>query len=109
MQAGSAANAAGLQNGPDGTPLLELCVDPSEGVITQIERAELREHLARAIEQLPGRERHIMALYYEKELTLAEIGAVIGVCESRVSQLRTLAISRLRTLLRASLGVEERP
>ena len=95
--------------GPDGTPLLELCVDPSEGVITKIERAELREHLARAIEQLPERERHIMALYYEKELTLAEIGAVIGVCESRVSQLRTLAISRLRTMLRASLGVEEQP
>jgi len=36
--------------GPDGTPLLELCVDPSEGVVSQIERAELREHLAHAIQ-----------------------------------------------------------
>jgi DNA-directed RNA polymerase specialized sigma subunit len=40
-------------------------------------------------------------------LTLAEIGEVIGVCESRVSQLRSLAVSRLRTRLRASLGLEE--
>ncbi len=93
--------------GPDGTPLLELCVDTSEGVISQIERAELREHLARAIQELPERERQILALYYQEELTLAEIGEVIGVCESRVSQLRTLAISRLRTLLRTALGAEE--
>jgi RNA polymerase sigma factor for flagellar operon FliA len=42
-------------------------------------------------------------MYYQEEMTLAEIGAVIGVGESRVSQLRTLAISRLRTLLRAML------
>ena len=94
-------------SGPDGTPLLELCVDPSEGVVSQIERAELREHLARAIQELPERERHILALYYQEELTLAEIGEVIGVCESRVSQLRTLAISRLRTTLRTMLGDKE--
>lgn len=93
-------------SGPDGTPLLELCVDPSDGVLTQIEQAELREHLAQAIQQLPDRERHILALYYEQELTLAEIGQVIGVCESRVSQLRTLAISRLRTTLREILHQE---
>jgi RNA polymerase sigma factor for flagellar operon FliA len=42
-------------------------------------------------------------MYYQEEMTLAEIGAVIGVGESRVSQLRSLAISRLRTLLRALL------
>ncbi len=58
----------------------------------------------KAIEQLPERERQILALYYEEELTLAEIGEVIGVGESRVSQLRSLALSRLRTLLRESLG-----
>ena len=54
------------------------------------------------------RERQILALYYEEELTLAEIGEVIGVCESRVCQLRGLAVSRLRTLLRESLGLPER-
>jgi RNA polymerase sigma factor FliA len=92
----------------DGTSRLELCVDPSEGVVTQLERKELRAHLAKAIEQLPERERQILALYFEEELTLAEIGEVIGVGESRVSQLRSLALSRLRTLLRESLGLEPR-
>jgi RNA polymerase sigma factor for flagellar operon FliA len=90
----------------DGTSRIELCVDPSEGVATQLERRELKMHLAKAIEQLPERERQILALYFEEELTLAEIGQVIGVGESRVSQLRTLALSRLRTLLRQSLGLE---
>jgi RNA polymerase sigma factor for flagellar operon FliA len=90
----------------DGTSRLELCVDPTEGVVTQLERKELRAHLAKAIEQLPERERQILALYFEEELTLAEIGQVIGVGESRVSQLRSLALSRLRTLLRESLGLE---
>jgi len=93
---------------PDGTSLLELCVDPGEGVVAQLERKELREHLAKAIEQLPERERQILALYYEQELTLAEIGEVIGVCESRVCQLRSLALSRLRTALRTSLGIPEK-
>jgi RNA polymerase sigma factor for flagellar operon FliA len=90
----------------DGTSRIELCVDPSEGVVTQLERKELRAHLAKAIEQLPERERQILALYFEEELTLAEIGQVIGVGESRVSQLRSLALARLRTLLRESLGLE---
>ena len=93
---------------PDGTSLLELCVDPGEGVVAQLERKELREHLAKAIELLPERERQILALYYEQELTLAEIGEVIGVCESRVCQLRSLALSRLRTALRTSLGIPEK-
>jgi RNA polymerase sigma factor for flagellar operon FliA len=92
----------------DGTPLLEFCVDPGESQVHTIEKQELRTHLAKAIGQLPERERQILALYYEEELTLAEIGEVIGVCESRVCQLRGLAVSRLRTMLRTSLGLEER-
>lgn len=90
--------------GPDGAPLIELCVDPSEGVVSQIERAEMRRLLAAAICELPERERQILALSYEEEMTLAEIGEVLGVCESRVSQLRTLAISRLRTSLHSALA-----
>lgn len=88
----------------DGTPWLELCIDPDEGVTARIERDELRQILARALQELPERERQILAMYYEEELTLAEIGEVIGVGESRVSQLRTMAISRLRSLLAAALG-----
>ena len=77
--------------------MLEVAMDPGEGPHAQLERAELREHArARRIAELPERERQILALYYEEELTLAEIGEVIGVGESRVSQLRTQAIARLR-------------
>jgi RNA polymerase sigma factor for flagellar operon FliA len=90
----------------DGSTRLEMLVDPDEGVVRHLERQELRAHLKTAIEGLPERERQILALYYEEELTLVEIGEVIGVCESRVSQLRSLALSRLRTSLRESIGIE---
>jgi RNA polymerase sigma factor for flagellar operon FliA len=82
---------------------LEVAVDPGDGPHCRLERQELREHLARAIVRLPERERQILALYYEEELTLAEIGQVIGVGESRVSQLRTQALARLRSLLSDTL------
>lgn len=85
----------------DGRDELEVAVDPDEGPHAHLERSELRDLLAEAITELPERERQILALYYHEELTLAEIGQVIGVGESRVSQLRTQAITRLR----ASLGV----
>jgi RNA polymerase sigma factor for flagellar operon FliA len=90
--------------GEDGSPLFELCLDPAVGPDAQLHRTELRRLLADAIRELPERERQILALYYEEELTMAEIGKVIGVCESRVSQLRSLALSRLRTSLKAALG-----
>lgn len=93
--------------GDDGQPLLELCIDPDEGPDVRLARKELRGLLAKAILDLPERERQILALYYEEEMTMAEIGAVIGVCESRVSQLRSLAISRLRTGLKARLDRHE--
>lgn len=88
----------------EGLSILELVVDPDDGPEARLERTELREHLARAMMELPDRERRILALYYEEELTMAEIGVIIGVCESRVSQLRSLALSRLRESLRESLG-----
>jgi RNA polymerase sigma factor FliA len=88
----------------DGASLLEVCVDPGERPDGILQRTELRQHLAAALKELPERERQVLALYYEEELTMAEIGAVIGVCESRVSQLRSLALSRLRTSLRGGLA-----
>jgi len=91
----------------DGLSHLDVCIDPGEGASAQLERKELREHLARGIDQLPERERQILSLYFEHEMTLAEIGQVIGVGESRVSQLRSLALSRLRVSLRESLGLAE--
>ena len=52
-----------------------------------------------AVDSLPERERQVVALYYLNELTMKEIGAVIGVTESRVSQIRTQAVVRLRAAL----------
>lgn len=93
---------------PDGGSLLEICIDPDEGPEARLHREELKRHLAEAIQELPERERQVLAFYYQEELTMAEIGEVIGVCESRVSQLRSLAISRLRASLRQTLGLAER-
>ena len=95
-----------LDRSTPGKPMLDLAFDPEEGPHAQLERAELREHLASALNELPVRERQILSLYYQHELTLAEIGAVIGVGESRVSQLRTQAIARLRSRLRTVLQLE---
>jgi RNA polymerase sigma factor for flagellar operon FliA len=86
---------------------VELTVDLEDGPQVRLERAELRQHLARALSEIPERERQILSMYYEHELTLAEIGAVIGVGESRVSQLRTQAIGRLRARLRSTLQLTE--
>ena len=79
--------------------MLEVAIAPESGPYAQLERHELRRRLAEALGRIPERERHILALYYEQELTLSEIGRVIGVGESRVSQLRTQAIARLRSVM----------
>jgi RNA polymerase sigma factor FliA len=87
--------------------LLDWRQDPDDGPEARLQRTELRTHLAAALSGLPERERHILALYYDEDLTLAEIGAVLGISESRVSQLRSLALARLRTRLRALIHGEE--
>ena len=61
---------------------------------------DFRQAVIDAIDALPPREKILMGLYYEEELNLKEIGAVMGVSESRVSQLHTQAVSRLRASLR---------
>ena len=60
--------------------------------------------LANAIERLPEREKTVIALYYYEGLTLKEIGEVLGVTESRVSQLHTKAVLRLRARLHSAQG-----
>ncbi|MGH2886637.1 MAG: sigma-70 family RNA polymerase sigma factor, partial [Solirubrobacteraceae bacterium] len=64
---------------------------------------ELRATLADAIARLPEREKIVVALYYYENLTLREIGEVLGVTESRVSQLHTKAVLRLRSKLAGEL------
>jgi RNA polymerase sigma factor for flagellar operon FliA len=70
-------------------------ISPMEGV----QRDALKQSLARAITQLPEREQLVLALYYDEELNLKEIGQILGVSESRVSQIHSQAAARLRTRL----------
>ena len=71
-----------------------------------IAQSELRERIAAAIAALPEREKLVVALYYYENLTLREIGEVLGVTESRVSQLHTKAVLRLRSKLAGELDRE---
>lgn len=65
-----------------------------------LEAKERREILGRIIDRLPEKERQVLALYYYEELTMHEVGRVLGVTESRVSQLHSSAVLRLRAALR---------
>ena len=69
--------------------------DPVEMLLARENRDALRE----AIDQLPGKERLVLPLYYRSELTMKEVGDRLGITESRVSQLHTKALSRLRGVL----------
>jgi RNA polymerase sigma factor FliA len=73
----------------------ENAPDP-QGSLSQ---TELKEAMADAIARLPEREKLVVTLYYYEELTLREIGEVLGVTESRVSQLHTKAVLRLKARL----------
>ncbi len=68
-----------------------------------VDQSELRDRVAEAIAALPDREKLVIALYYYENLTLREIGEVLGVTESRVSQLHTKAMLRMRSKLAAEL------
>jgi RNA polymerase sigma factor for flagellar operon FliA len=70
------------------------------GPLEKLEEDSLRELLVQAIGALPEREKLMMSLYYEKDLNLREIGEVLGVSESRVCQLHTQAIARLRARMK---------
>lgn len=72
--------------------------------LTQMLKGDFRRQLIEAIEDLPERECLLLNLYYNEELNLREIGAVLGVKESRVSQLHSQAISRLRAALYEPIG-----
>jgi len=68
------------------------------------ENQEFRQQLIEAIENLPEREKLVLSLYYDEEMNLKEIGAVIGVSESRVSQILSQTTYRLRTLMTEWIG-----
>jgi RNA polymerase sigma factor for flagellar operon FliA len=76
------------------------CVDESSDPLQALLNGDFRAAVVDAISSLPEREKIVMGLYYEQELNLKEIGAVMGVSESRVCQLHSQAIARLRSKLR---------
>jgi RNA polymerase sigma factor for flagellar operon FliA len=84
----------------DQVSLLDTIQDPDAiDPVNAMDQAEVKDRLAGAIERLPEREKLVVALYYYESLTLREIGEVLGVTESRVSQLHTKAILRLKSRL----------
>ncbi len=81
---------------------------PDDDPLFRCLKGEMKQKLADAIEELPDKERMVLTLYYFEELTMKEIGLTLGVVESRVSQIHSSAVVRLRSAL-ASLrpaGVE---
>lgn len=88
-------------DGEDKVSLIDTIEDANSADPCDVyEVAETKEILAEAIERLPDREKIVIALYYYDNLTLREIGEVLSVTESRVSQLHTKAVIRLRAKLR---------
>lgn len=79
--------------------ILDNIPNPQTGVLDILQKDDLNEQVANAIAGLPERERMVMALYYAEELNLREIGAVLGVSESRVSQIHSQAVIRLQSRL----------
>ncbi|MFA6283260.1 MAG: sigma-70 family RNA polymerase sigma factor, partial [Desulfurivibrionaceae bacterium] len=71
---------------------------------TAINLAQIRELIAGAISDLPEKEKLTVSLYYQDELTMKEIGEVLGYTESRISQMHSKAMYRLRTKLKKSLA-----
>lgn len=74
--------------------------DADENPFAQLQDRRMREALVAAIKTLPEREQYVMSMYYEHDMNLKEIAAVLGVTESRVCQLHSQCIARLRVKLR---------
>lgn len=90
--------------GQDGGSLADTIRDPGLDPMEGMQAREARRAVAEAIESLPERERLVLALYYDEELNLKEIGAVLGVSESRVCQIHGQALARLRARLTPEAG-----
>ena len=80
--------------------LLSYLVDNDDDALTLTRLKEIKEAVARAIEQLPEKEKLVISLYYLEELTMKETGKVLNITESRVSQIHSQAILRLRAKLK---------
>lgn len=92
-------NAIGLAHKRCVIQTKTVCIHEEANPLQQLLEGNLRQRVINAIEALPEREKVVLTLYYQEELNLKEIGAVLDVGESRVSQLHSQAIKRLRARL----------
>ena len=88
-------------DGDDGFLERHETVDESADPMHMLRDQRLRQSLVNAIKNLPEREQYVMSMYYEQDMNLKEIAAVLGVTESRVCQLHSQSIARLRAKMRA--------
>jgi len=90
----------GVSSRSEKEKLLSYLVDNDDDALTLTGLKEIKEAVVRAIEQLPEKERLVISLYYLEELTMKETGKVLSITESRVSQIHSQAIRRLRAKLK---------
>ncbi|UCD62819.1 MAG: FliA/WhiG family RNA polymerase sigma factor [Candidatus Zixiibacteriota bacterium] len=87
-------------------PRIETVIDREKlSVLGEIERKELKSFLGVAMDRLTRQEKLVIALYYYEELTLKEIGEVMSISESRVSQIHTRAVTKLRGMVREKFAL----
>lgn len=94
--------------GSDGGLLRYIADDRVEAPCVLLERTEMQRLLAEGIAAMPQTEQTVLDLYYTEELTLAEIGQVMSLHPSRISQLKTQALLRLRTWMERRLSLRRR-
>jgi RNA polymerase sigma factor FliA len=97
----------GISSKDEKEKLISYLMDQEDDALSQTRLKELKTGLARAIEQLPEKERLVISLYYLDELTMKETGEVLNITESRVSQIHSQAIVRLRNKLRKERLLDE--
>ena len=90
----------GISSRDEKEKLLSYLINNEDDALAMTKLKELKEAMAEAIRQLPEKERLVISLYYLDELTMKETGKVLGITESRVSQIHSQAILHLRAKLR---------
>ena len=89
--------------------VMSIADDASQQPDVMVEEAEFMDAVTDAISELPEREQLVMQLYYVEELNLKEIGEVLGVSESRVSQILSSVVKKLRGTLKVEVAEAEKP
>src|SRR5574337_779849 len=95
----------GISNHDEGMDILECIKDPEgKDPMAIVKFNEIKKRIAEAVETLPEKEKLIISLYYYEELTLKEIGKILDITESRVCQLHSQTMHRLKSRLKKCLG-----